>query len=159
MRLKSSFRAALIAAIWAMLIGSGSPLAQEMDKGLQPGLPARPPVEGDWTVVTMAPDGSLGVATAMSAGQALSQAIRNCRTISREVIGCGAQSKFVRAGWIVALRCGATNIIAAGASLGDVEQAAAERQAELRRLYAPDLPPCRRVLTVDPEGGMGMSAS
>lgn len=157
MRPTSLLRITLLAVIGATLIGSGAPLAQEMLNGPQPIGPA--PVERDWTVVTMAPDGSVGVVTAATAGQAIAQAIHNCRAMSREGIGCGAQSKAVRAGWILAMRCGTTNIIAAGALLSDAERVAADREAELRRLYAPNLPPCRRVLTVDPEGGIGMKGS
>ena len=101
----------------------------------------------------------MGVAAAATAGEAIAQAIRNCIAISRQRIGCGAQSKAVRAGWILAIRCGTSNIIVAEPLLNDAERMAAIREAELRRRYAPDLLPCRRVLTVDPEGGMGMSAS
>jgi hypothetical protein len=79
--------------------------------------------------------------------------------MSQASIGCGAVSRFVRAGWIVAMRCGTRNIIAAAALLSDAERIAAEREAEIRRLYAPDLPPCRRVLTVDPQGAVGMMGS
>lgn len=79
--------------------------------------------------------------------------------MSRADIGCGAQSKAVRSGWIVAVRCGTTNIITAEALIGEAERAAADREAELRRLYARDLPPCRRVLTIDPQGGIGMAGS
>ena len=157
MRPTSLLRTTLLAVIEATTIGSGAPLAQEMLNGQQPMSPA--PVESDWTVVTMAPDGSVGVMTAATAGQAIAQAIRNCRAMSRKDIGCGAQSQAVRARWILAMRCGATNIITAGALLSDAERAAAHRESELRRLYAPDLPPCRRVLTVDPQGGIGMTGS
>jgi hypothetical protein len=57
------------------------------------------------------------------------------------------------------MRCGARNIIAAEASLSDAERAAADREAELRHVYVPDLPPCRRLLTVDPQGGIGITGS
>jgi len=152
MRTTTWFRTRFIAAIGATLIAAGAPLAQETTNAFQPRL------AGDWTVVTMAPAGSLGVATAATAGQAIAQAIRSCKTMSRQSIGCGAESRAVRAGWIVAMRCGTRNIIAAEALLSDAERAAADREAEMRRLYAPDLPPCRRVLTVDPQGGVGMGS-
>lgn len=153
------FRISLIAAIGATLIGGGAPVAQEVAKRPEPGTLAATSGGNDWTVVTMAPDGALGVATAPTAGQAIAQAIRNCNAMSREKIGCGAQSRGVRAGWILAIRCGARNIIAAEGSLGDAERAAVSREVELRQLYAPDLPPCRRVLTVDPQGGVAIAGS
>jgi hypothetical protein len=159
MRCTLLFRTTFLAAIAATLIGTGAPYAQEMAKRMVPVQVAPAPVDHDWTVITMAPDGATGVATAATAGQAIARAIRNCKAISGERIGCGAQSRAIRAGWIVAFRCGTRNIIAAEPSLGDAERRAAEREAELRRLYVPDLPHCRRVLTVDPQGGISMMGS
>jgi hypothetical protein len=153
----SLFRASLVASLG--VIGAGALSAQETAKRLESSAIAPASRGGDWTVVTAAPDGTLGVATAAAPGEAIAQAIRNCTRIFRERIGCGAQFKAVRAGWILAIRCGASNIIVAEPLLRDAERLAADREAELRRLYAPDLPPCRRVLTVDPQGGMGMTGS
>lgn len=39
------------------------------------------PDQDDWTVVTMAPDGSWGSATEPSVGQALAKAIGNCKAM------------------------------------------------------------------------------
>ena len=108
--------------------------------------------EADWTVVTLANDGAWGVATAPSAGQAIAKAIRHCKAMSRTGLGCGAQFRVIRAGWIVAYRCGDENIAAAERRLADAEQAARRREIELRVAYARDLPPCRRSLTVGPRG-------
>ena len=112
------------------------------------------PDQEDWTVVTMAPDGSWGSATELTVGQALAKAIGNCKAMSGTRIGCGAQSRAIQAGWIVATRCGDRNILVGERRLADAEQAARKRETELRELYAPDLPPCRRVLTVNPRGGV-----
>jgi hypothetical protein len=54
----------------------------------------------------------------------------------------------------VAARCGDRNIVVAERRLADAERAARERETDLRQHYAPDLPPCRRVLTVNPRGGV-----
>ena len=108
----------------------------------------------DWTVVTMAPDGSWGSATEPSVGQALAKAIGNCKAMSRTEIGCGAQSRAMQAGWILATRCGDRNIVVAERLLADAEQATRNREIDLRRFYVPDMPPCRRVLTVNPHGGV-----
>jgi hypothetical protein len=110
------------------------------------------PDQEDWTVVTMAPDGAWGSATESSVGQALAKAIANCTAMSGTKIGCGAQFRAIQAGWIVATRCGDRNIVVAERRLADAERAAREREADLREHYAPDLPPCRRVLTVNPRG-------
>ena len=37
-------------------------------------------------------------------------------------------------------------------SLAKAEQVATNREIELRKLYAPDMPPCVRVMSVDPNG-------
>jgi hypothetical protein len=110
------------------------------------------PDQDDWTVVTMAPDGSWGSATEPSVGQALVKAIGNCKAMSGTNIGCGAQSRAIQAGWIVATRCGDRNILVAERRLAVAERAAQRWEADLREHYAPDLPPCRRVLTVNPRG-------
>jgi hypothetical protein len=117
------------------------------------------PDQDDWTVVTMAPDGSWGSATEPSAGQALARAIANCKAMSGTRIGCGSQSRAIRAGWIVATRCGDRNIIVAERRLADAERAARERETDLREHYASDLPPCRRVLTINPRGGVMVAKS
>ena len=111
------------------------------------------PDQDDWTVVTMAPDGSWGSATEPSVGQALARAIGNCKAMSGTKIGCGAQFRAIQAGWIVATRCGDRNIVVAERRLADAERAARKRETDLREHNAPDMPPCRRVLTVDPRGG------
>jgi hypothetical protein len=116
-------------------------------------IPAPVTVWGDYfTVVTMAPDGSWGVATELSVGKAIAEAIRRCRAMTRAELGCGAQFRAISDGWIVAYRCGDTNIITAGRALADAAQAARERESELRAFYAPNLPPCWQVLMVDPRG-------
>jgi hypothetical protein len=117
------------------------------------------PDQEDWTVVTMAPDGSWGAATELTVGQALAKAIGNCKAMSGTKIGCGAQFRAIQAGWIVAIRCGDRNIVVAERRLSDAERAARERETDLREHYAPDMPPCRRVLTVNPRGGVMVAAS
>jgi hypothetical protein len=110
--------------------------------------------QDDWTVVTMAPDGSWGSATEPSVGQALAKAIRSCKSMSGREIGCGAQSRTIQGGWILAARCGDRNIVVAERRLADAERAALKRETDLREHYARGMPPCRRVLTVNPRGGV-----
>jgi hypothetical protein len=92
-------------------------------------------------------------------GQALARAIDNCKAMSGTKLGCGAQSRAIQGGWILAARCGGTNILVAERRLADAERAAREREADLREHYARDLPPCRRVLTVNPRGGVMVATS
>lgn len=110
--------------------------------------------EHPWTVVTMAPDGSWGAATEDYIYQAIAGAVSNCKRMSRQDIGCGAQLRAIRFGWIVALRCGTTNIIAAEESIAAAENAAADRESALRLVDDEEMPPCLRVLTVNPYGNV-----
>ena len=105
------------------------------------------------------PTDTWGSATEPSVGQALARAIRNCKSMSETKIGCGAQFKAIQAGWIVATRCGDRNVVVAERRLADAERTARERETDLRELYAPNLRPCRRVLTVNPRGGVMVATS
>ena len=105
-----------------------------------------------WTVLTMAPDASWGAGTDISISRAIARAIDNCKVMSQAAIGCGAYFTSIRAGWSLGITCGSQNIIVAESNLAEAEQAAINRIIELRRLYAPDMPPCVRVVTVDPHG-------
>jgi hypothetical protein len=152
------------AVIVALLVGlSTSALAQtnlikaDPDAQLARSDSSRPvTVSADWwkavTVVTMAPDGAWGIATAMSTNLALPRASANCRRMSGAELGCGASMIASRGGWIVAVRCDNDNILAADTSLAEAKRFAAKIEADLRLRYRPDLPPCTQVLTVDPHG-------
>jgi hypothetical protein len=117
-------------------------------------VPAKAVDLDELTVVTLARDGSWGVATAGSQGQAIAAAIRDCRAMAAAPSDCGAQFATARGGWVVASLCGDHKIIATAETLERAELAALVREADLRRLHAPNLPPCRRVLTVDPRGAV-----
>src|SRR5688572_29802419 len=106
----------------------------------------------DVTVLTIAPDGTWGAATEGSIGRAIANAIGDCKSRYRREIGCGHQLTSVRAGWSLVMRCGNENIIVAAGTLVEVEQAAINREVELRQVYVPDMPPCIRVVSVDPQG-------
>jgi hypothetical protein len=112
----------------------------------------------DWTVLTMSPDGSWGVATDMGVLEAITSAMYNCRAMSKSELGCGAHFITIRAGWSLGLRCGDKNIIVAELDLERAEFSAGWREHELRSLYYPDLPPCVRVVTVDPKGEVSASS-
>ncbi|MEJ0077206.1 MAG: hypothetical protein WDO17_17550 [Alphaproteobacteria bacterium] len=108
--------------------------------------------QGEWTVLTMAPDGSWGVATDLFINRAIADAIRMCRGMSGAQLGCGAVLVSVQAGWSLGLRCGQENILAADRYLENAERIARERELELRYVHAAALGICRRVVTVTPEG-------
>lgn len=125
---------------------------------LSPNPPLLAQTNADWTkdvtVLVIAPDGTWGTATEPSFNQALAKAIAHCKSNYRQEIGCGYRSTSVRAGWSLALRCGQDNIIVAARTLHAAEQAAVDSELNLRRDYRPDMPPCVRVVSVDPDGGI-----
>jgi hypothetical protein len=148
-----------VAAIGVALVCT-SPLAgQETWHLPQSGASVATAQDADWTAATMGPGGSWGVAIAATAGAALAKAIASCKLMAKGQMGCGAQARTTQAGWIVGLRCGGWKVIAVGALLTHAEQAARSREDELRRLYTPDLPPCRRILAVGPGGEVATTMS
>jgi hypothetical protein len=138
---KTAVTAALIAAL-------GLPLLLSVE------IPAKAVDLDGLTVVTMARDGSWGVATAGSTGEAIATAVRACRAMADAPTDCGALLTTTHGKWVLANLCGDHQIIVGAGTLEDAEATAREREIETRRTYVPDLPPCRRVLTVDPAGAV-----
>src|SRR5215475_4136201 len=110
--------------------------------------------DDNWTVLTMAPDGAWGAATDAAVNQAIARGLSSCKRRSRVEIGCGAYSTAIRSGWSLGIRCGRNNIVVSANDLVDAERAAGERERALRQSYVPDMPPCRRVVTIDPRGAV-----
>ncbi len=106
------------------------------------------------TVLTMAPNGSWGAATDDSVGAAIATAIARCNGRHRHAIGCGAWFTTIRGGWSLGIRCGQESILVSEQTLVEAEQAAIDREVELRRLHAASMPPCIRVVSVDPSGAI-----
>lgn len=117
-------------------------------------IPANAADLDELTVVTLSRDGAWGVAMAHSQGPAIAAAIRDCRAMAATPSDCGAQSATTRGGWVVANLCGDHKILATAAAREEAEAVALVRETELRRAYAMAMPPCRRVLTVDPRGAV-----
>ena len=99
------------------------------------------------TVVTLAQDGSWGVATAASQGPAIAGAIRDCRAMAGGASDCGAQFATTRGGWVVAKLCGDHKILVTAETRQAADEAAVVRELALKRLHV-----CTRVLTVGPQG-------
>jgi hypothetical protein len=106
------------------------------------------------TVLMMAPNGSWGAATNDSMSTAIAAAITQCKRRYQKAIGCGSYLTTIRGGWSLGIRCGSENILAAEKTLFEAEQAAIDRELELRRLYVPAMPPCVRLVSVDPSGAI-----
>src|SRR5262245_36592977 len=112
--------------------------------------------DGDWmldiTALTLAPDGTWGAATDAYVNRAIGGAVARCKATTGGRPGCGAYLSTIRAGWGLGIRCGDHIIVVAERLLADAERRARRRENDLRTHYAPDMPSCVRVVTVDPAG-------
>jgi hypothetical protein len=138
---KFAVKAVLIVALGLLLLLSVAIPAEAVDLD-------------ELTVVTMARDGSWGVATAGSQGPAIAAAVHDCRAMAmaRGPSDCGAQFVTTRGGWAIAKLCGTHKIMVTAQTHEVAEQAALVRETALKRLHGADWSPCRRVLTVNPGG-------
>jgi hypothetical protein len=108
--------------------------------------------EQEWTVVTLARDGSWGVGTSEHYGPALASALRKCEATSAGQSDCGAEVTAVRQGWTLGILCGDHRVLVAAADLTTAIMDAQARQMFLRDLYGDGLPACSCVMWVDPRG-------
>jgi len=130
-------RSAILAFLLAALLWPGPLAAQH---------------ESEWTVVTLALDGSWGVGTSEHYGPALASALRKCNAMSKEQSDCGAEVTAVRQGWTLGILCGEHRVLVAAPDLATAIREAEARQTYLRDVYGDSLPGCSRVVSVDPEG-------
>src|SRR3954470_17709115 len=106
--------------------------------------------EQEWTVVTLARDGSWGVGTSEYYGPALASALRKCEAMSGGQSDCGAEVTAVRQGWTLGTLCGDHRVLVAATDLAAAILEAQARQMFLRDVYGDDLPSCSCVMWVDP---------
>lgn len=119
-----------------------------------------PPGEPGWTRVTvlaMATDGSWGAATDVRLSSASAAANTRCRAMTVEPAGCDDHQVTVYDGWALAVRCGPETILVADRDLKEAERRARMRERDLREIYSASMPPCHRVVTIDPTGKMDAS--
>jgi hypothetical protein len=107
--------------------------------------------DDEWTVLTMARDGWWGVGVDSLQWRAMADAIRFCKSMAGTsgASDCGATFAVTKGGWVVANLCGSYRVLATGASLEEAETEALNREISLQQQFVPDLPPCRRVVTID----------
>jgi hypothetical protein len=108
--------------------------------------------ESEWTVVTLALDGSWGVGTSEHYGPALASALRKCEAMSAGQSDCGAEVTAVKQGWTLGILCGDHRVLVAAPDLTTAIMEAQARQMFLRDLYGDSLPNCLCVMWVDPQG-------
>ena len=108
--------------------------------------------ESEWTVVTLARDGSWGVGTSEHYGPALASALRKCEAMLDGQSDCGAEVTAIRMGWTLGILCGDHRVLVAATDLTTAIMEAQARQIYLRDLYGDSLPSCSCVMWVDPRG-------
>jgi hypothetical protein len=149
-------RRSLLGAAFATALTLGA-LAAALGQSASSRPPAIEAWAHDFTVLTMAPDGAWGAATDSHIHVAIHQALSNCTAMSGKELGCGADLTTVRGGWSLGIRCGDENIIVADRQLAEAERRASRRERELREYYLRAMPPCARVVTVDPNGVVALT--
>jgi hypothetical protein len=105
----------------------------------------------DWTVLTVARSGAWGMSTARTQGKAIAGSLSQCQARSPEPSDCGAVQLHYKGGWALALVCGHHRVMVAARDRESAEAIAIERISALEQIHG-TLPPCRRVLTIDPAG-------
>jgi hypothetical protein len=110
--------------------------------------------EHDWIVVTMTRDGSWGVGSGRSTTLAIAEAIRRCKLMAGGPNDCGAEFVSLRNAWALGLHCSTHSILVTSDDQADAEAAARFAVTDLRLHHVPELPPCRTMLTVDPNGAV-----
>lgn len=111
----------------------------------------------EWTVVTLALDGSWGVGTAEYYGPALASALRKCEAMSNAQSDCGADVTAVKNGWTLGALCGDHRVLVAAPELTAAILEAQARQMYLKELYGDSLPSCSCVMWVNPQGFVAAS--
>ena len=106
----------------------------------------------EWTVVTLARDGSWGKGTSEFYGPALAAALRKCEAMSGGQSDCGAEVTAVKSGWTFGILCGDHRILVAATDLPTAIMDAQAREIYLRGLYGNSMPYCSCVVWVDPQG-------
>jgi hypothetical protein len=145
--MRALFVACRIGAIVALALDIGVGL------GVAQGQAAGEP-DGEWTVLTLSDAGAWGLSTARSQADAIAGALRQCRSRASQSTDCGAELVAYRVGWSEAILCGTHRVLVAGVDRDAVDAMFDARIAELHRLYGSALPACRRVVAVDPWGGV-----
>jgi hypothetical protein len=111
-------------------------------------------ITGYMSVLTMSHDGSWGADMQLSLDDALQNAITRCKKMRGLKLGCGGYVISIENGWLLGTRCGTRSILSSGTTRAEAEEDADHREKNMRRDYVPNLPACRRVVSVDPAGAV-----
>ncbi len=110
--------------------------------------------ETNWTVLTVARNGSWGIASARTQGEAIVGALQRCQAMTADESDCGAELVSFRSGLALALLCGDHRIIVTANDPEEADRFALDRLAALSELYGPDFPLCQHLLQIDADGAL-----
>ena len=94
-----------------------------------------------WTAVTVGRS-SFGAASSPSLSVAIAEAIHDCRSRAAAVSDCGAEIKTIKAGHVLAVRCGDYHALVTGDTREEAESALQHRLLQLRYVSNAALGPC-----------------
>lgn len=110
----------------------------------------------DVTVLTVASNGAWGTGTSGRSSAAIAAAIGDCR--QRAAVnggtggGCGARQVYSRNGWLLAYACGERMFAVSGRTLTEARIAAVAQELDWREVHRLDIPACRLVVAIGPDG-------
>jgi hypothetical protein len=110
--------------------------------------------ETNWTVLTVARNGSWGIARAITQGEAISGALLGCQAMTADESDCGAEFVAFRSGLALALMCGDYRVIVTANDPAEADGFALDRLVVLRELYGPEFPVCQHLLQIDSHGAL-----
>ena len=105
-----------------------------------------------WTVLTVARNGSWGIASALTRSEAIAGALLRCQTMTDDESDCGAELVAFRSGLALALTCGEHRVIVTADDAEQADSSALDRLLVLREIHGPDFPACRHLLRIDSHG-------
>ncbi len=110
--------------------------------------------ETNWTVLTVARNGSWGIARARTQGDAIAGAVLRCQAMTADESDCGAELVAFKIGLALALLCGDYRVIVTANDPAEADRFALDRLVVLRELYGFDFPVCQHLLQIDAHGAL-----
>ncbi len=106
-----------------------------------------------WVALTVSGDGVWGIGTQHHKHAARVAAIRDCIfKAAGRTQDCGERVAMIKAGWLLAVACGAHTFVVAERSLAQAHVARRYRETEMRFVRRLKMPTCRTLVTLNPQG-------
>ena len=110
--------------------------------------------DNNWIVLTVARNGSWGIATAPTQGEAIAGAVFRCQAMTAGESDCGAELVAFKSGLAMALLCGDHRVIVTANDPAEADGFATDRLVLLRELYGPSFPSCQHLLRIESGGAL-----